>query len=156
MLKQDNAYLNIELKGDIFKEINDQYNMEQERMRAGDKMLASKMGDIYKDVFKCNENITLTKSECFGNIIIDDNHIVVEWDIDGCVVEFYYEQYWDLMNLTIGLSGCEKALDEIAKAFQNYYMREFKYSVEKKENTMPGYDGSSITYLRYNLIIEDL
>lgn len=56
MLKQENTYLNIELKGDIFKEINDQYNMEQERMNAGDKMIASKMGDIYMDVFKCNKN----------------------------------------------------------------------------------------------------
>ncbi len=156
MLKQENAYLNIELKGDIFKEINDQYNMEQERMRAGDKMLASKMGDIYMDVFKCNENIILTKSECFGNIIIDDNHIVVEWEIDGCVVEFYYEQYWDLMNLTISLDGCENALVEIAKAFENYYKREFKYSIDIIENTVPGYSGKSIEYLRYDLIIDDL
>ena len=155
MLKQENAYLNIELKGNIFKEINDQYNIEQERMNAGDKMLASKMGDIYMDVFKCNENITLTKSESFGDIIIDDNHIVVEWDIDGCVVEFYYEQYWDLMNLTISLAGCENALVEIAKAFQKYYEREFKYSVEKKENAISGYDGKAIGYVSYNLIIEE-
>ena len=41
-MQQDNAYLDIELKGDIFREINDQYNMEQERMKSGDKMLTSK------------------------------------------------------------------------------------------------------------------
>ena len=54
-MQQDNAYLDIELKGDIFREINDQYNMEQERMKSGDKMLTSKMGDIYMEVFKCIE-----------------------------------------------------------------------------------------------------
>ena len=155
-MQQDNAYLDIELKGDIFREINDQYNMEQERMKSGDKMLTSKMGDIYMEVFKCNENITLLKSECFGDIIVDDNHIVMEWDIAGCIVEFYYEQYWDLMDLTISLSGCENALIEIVKAFQNYYKKDFEYHIEKEEKSIAGYDGEPIKYIRYRLIMKDI
>lgn len=59
------------------------------------------------EVFECNKNIKLLKAEAFGDIIIDDNHIVIDWDIDGCEVEFYYEQYWDIMRMTI-----EKAIEK--------------------------------------------
>ncbi len=154
-MKHERMYLNIELKGDIFIEINDQYHMEQERMNLGDKMLSSKMGDIYMEVFKCNKKITLLKAECFGNIIIDDNHIVIEWDIAGCTVEFYYEQYWDLMTLTIGMNGVENALIEIAKSFQKYYKKHFNFHIKKINNSIQGYDGKPIEYTTYNLVIEE-
>ncbi|MBR3823881.1 MAG: hypothetical protein IKJ39_01645 [Lachnospiraceae bacterium] len=155
MLEQENIYLEFELKGNIFKEINDQYYMEQECMKSGSKMLQSKLCRMYMEVFECNSNITVVKAETFGDIIIDDNHIVVEWDINGCILEFYYEQYWDYMSLTISRNGCENALLEIVRAFENYYGREFKYSIEKNENNLPGYDAKPIEFLKYKLCIEE-
>ena len=107
------------------------------------------------EVFECNSNIALVKAETFGDIIIDDNHIVVEWDINGCILEFYYEQYWDLMSLTINRNGCEKALLEIVKAFENYYGREFKFSIEKNEKNLPSYDTETIEFVKYKLCIEE-
>lgn len=155
MLEQENIYLELELKGKIFKEINDQYYEEQERMKSGDKMLQSKLCDMYMDVLKCNSNITVVKAETFGDINIDDNHIVVEWDINDCLLEFYYEQYWDYMSLTISRNGCENALIEIVRAFENYYGKELKYSIEKNEKNLPGYDAKPIEFLKYRLCIEE-
>lgn len=155
MLEQENIYLEFELKGNTFKEINDRYYLEQELMNSGSKMLQSELCRMYMEVFECNSNITLVKAETFGNIIIDDNHIVVDWDINGCMLEFYYEQYWDFMSLTISRHGCENALLEIVKAFENYYGREFKFSIEKNEKNLPGYDAEAIEFVKYKLCIEE-
>lgn len=126
-MQRDMVDLQLILNGEIFSEINEQYEKEQKLMREGSHMLTSKMGEIYMDVFTCNERIKLIKTETFGDIIIDDNHIVIEWDIDGCMIEFYYEQFWDIMELKIGKNNFKKAIEEIIIAFEYYYNKKFIY-----------------------------
>lgn len=91
-MEKRKAFLDIILHGDIFKEINVVNEEEQARMRAGDKMLYSKMADIYMEIFKCNDRIKLTKAECLGSWVIDDNNVVIDWEIDGyerCTIEIF-------------------------------------------------------------------
>lgn len=156
-MKQTNIDLSIDLKGDIFQKINDQYRLEQEMIASEGHLISSKMGDIYMEIFKCNENITLLNAECYGSIFINDNHILIQWDVAGCIIEFYYEEYWDTMELTVNSNNCENALIEIEKAFENYYNKIFEYHIEKKDYTIPDHNGETPqNFSVYHLIIEDL
>lgn len=139
-MKKDNLELYIILNGDIFKEINEQYEKEQELMKEI-HMLTTKMPAIYMEVFQCNDKIKLINAESFGCIAIDDNHIVVNWDVDGCEVEFYYEQFWDIMSMTMDRKQSEHTAMEIVRAFENYYNKKFTYnfwSESKSYNTSTG------------------
>ena len=155
-MKETMANLQINLIGTIFQSINDQYHREQKWLREGTHMLYPKTADIYIDVFECNDAIKRVKAESFGNIIIDDNHIVVEWDIAGCAVEFYYEQYWDIMELTISNANNEHAFKEIVKAFENYYSKTFSSRVSYEEDSYTTSDGTLRKYETYTLTIEDI
>lgn len=141
-MNQKKADFAIILNGSIFKEINECYEKELDELRSGAHKLHTEMGENYHNVFQCNENIKLVEEKTFGDIIIDDNHIVMRWDMGGCEVEFYYEQYWDIMELTIDPKNSEKAVAEIVKAFEKFYDRKFTYRFIKESKPYRDEKGS--------------
>lgn len=91
------------------------------------------MGDLYEEVFKTNPNIVFESREVFGDIIIDDNHIVILWNVFGKKLEFYFEEYWDIIELYIETENSNATIKEIVKAFTNYFSKKISYEVETKK-----------------------
>ena len=113
----------IVFKGEMFKKLNS----ELEREVCGGEHVLCPVSAKLCDVFACNENIHRTQSETFGDMIIDDMHYVFRWDISGCTVEYYFEQYWDVRTLEISRFDMA-ALAEMAKAFETFFNTPLSWS----------------------------
>lgn len=139
-MKNGMSNLIIEFNGETFNDVNKIIADEEERLKTV-LILYSKMGDFYEEVFKNNPNIIFESRKVFGNIIIDDNHIVVSWNVFGKKIEFYFEQYWGIIELTIETENSGITIQEIVKAFENYYSKKMRYEVEieKEENSTTFY-----------------
>ena len=97
-MKNAMSNLIIKFNGETFNNINKIITDEEERLKT-EKILYSRMGDLYEEVFKTNPNIVFESREAFGDIIIDDNHTVILWNVFGKKIEFYFEEYWDIIEL---------------------------------------------------------
>ncbi|PJI09389.1 MULTISPECIES: hypothetical protein [Clostridium] len=131
------SFLKLNFHGDVFKEINNIISDENERLKTV-LILSSEQGDYYKKIFDANSNITFCSREVFGDIIIDDNHIIIKWNSHGHEIEFYFEECWGIIELTIDTEEAGLTIKEIEKAFENYYGRQFYYNVSREETELTG------------------
>lgn len=131
-MKNVMSNLTIKFNGETFNNINKIITDEEERLKT-EKILYSRMGDLYEEVFKTNPNIVFESREAFGDIIIDDNHIVILWNVFGKKIEFYFEEYWDIIELYIETENSNVTIKEIVKAFTNYFSKKIRYEVETKK-----------------------
>lgn len=129
-MEKGKSVLNIKFIGDTFKDINEIIDDETEHLKTV-LIIYSKMADVYIKVFKSNQNIIFVSRETFGDIIIDDNHVVIIWKVLGHEIEFYFEEYWGLIELNIDTEGSDTTIKEIVHAFENYYNKKFTYEVTK-------------------------
>lgn len=131
-MKNGMSYLIIKFNGETFNNVNKIIADEEERLKTV-SVLYSKMGDVYEEVFKTNPNIVLESKKIFGDIIIDDNHIVIFWNVFGKKIKFYFEQYWGIIELSIETENSGITIQEIVKAFENYYSKKLWYEVKTEK-----------------------
>lgn len=121
--------LDIVFEGKMFEKLNRELERE---VSGGDHVLCPVSARL-REVFACNAAIRQTENETYGDMIIDDIHYVMSWDISGCTVKYYYEQFWDVRTLEIS-SFDETALGEIAQAFVRYFNAPLDWSIRRTEN----------------------
>lgn len=144
-MNKEMSLLNIKFNGKTFEKINKIIDKETEVLETS-LIAYSEMADVYTKIFKANPNINFIFKDIFGDIIIDDLHVQIKWQVQGHIIEFYFEEYWGLIELNIDIQGSNLIIKEIVQAFENYYNKEFEYSMEVKK-----YEDSVI----FNLIIND-
>ena len=126
------SLINIKFVGSVFDDINTIIKDENERLETT-LILYSKMADIYTKVFESNKKIKLISREVYGDIIIDDNHVDIKWSVNNAEIEFYFEEYWGIIELYIDSDNSEMIIKEIVSAFESYYNMKFGCSVSKRK-----------------------
>lgn len=110
------------LTGDVFDETNAAFDFDSDG-----HVMRPKTAQLLAQVFA--HEMKLVKTETFGSPIIDDIHIVMQWETDGNIVEYYYEQYWDITELSI-TGDVSAVTSAIVRCFEAHFGRKFSHFVE--------------------------
>lgn len=128
-MREEMISLDIKFHDETFRDVNKIIDEETKTLET-QKIMYSKMADVYKDIFKFNKNIKLESDEMSGNFIIDDVQILIIWSVYKRKIEFYFEEYWDIIDLKIEKEDCDTTIQEIVKAFENYYSKNLCYELK--------------------------